>query len=247
MSTRNNAPAAMVRKAVKAAIGMALAIVGLVAIYLAAAVIGTVWTTGGTAKAAGGGSHTIYVLSNGFHSDIALPVEAGQAPAGLPVAPEDLPGGLTGTRYLIVGWGSETAYTSLLALTDLTAKIAFKALLFDRSVMHVLPYSGAFQGDRVYRLDLDAAQYRRLVDFVSDTFSTDGDNRAELLEGITQGFGDVFYRASPRFSLFYGCNAWTGEALRYAGVDVGRWTPFAQSIEWNMGRISGGSHLDSEM
>lgn len=247
MSTRNDTPAALARKGVKTVIGIVLAIVGLLVVYLAAAVIGTVWTTGGKAKAAAGHSHTIYVLSNGFHSDIALPVEAGEPPTGLPVAPGDLPGGLSETRYLIVGWGSETAYTSLLALSDLTAKIAFKALLFDRSVMHVLPYSGAFHGDRVYRLELDDTQYRRLVRFVADTFSTDGKNRAELLDGITQGFGDVFYRARPRFSLFYGCNAWTGEALRHAGVDVGRWTPFAQSIEWNMGRISGGAHLDSEM
>lgn len=247
MSTRNNAAAAIARKGVKAVIGIVLAIAGLVVIYLAAAVIGTVWTTGGSAIAAAGGSHTLYVLSNGFHSDIALPVEAGQPPAGLPVAPEDLPGELTDTHYLIVGWGSETAYTSLPALSDLTARIAFKALLFDRSVMHVLPYSGAFHGDGVYRLELDDAQYRRLLGFVSNTFSTSEDNRAELLDGITQGFGDVFYRANPRFSLFYGCNAWTGEALRQAGVDVGRWTPFAQSIEWNIGRISGGTHLDSEM
>lgn len=239
--------AVFARKGLKAAIGITIAIVGLLVLYLAAAVIGTVWTDGGKANAGSAGSNTIYVLSNGFHSDLALPVNGGQPPAALPVLAGELPGGLNDTRYLIVGWGSQTAYTSLLALSDLTAAIAFKALLFDRSVMHVLPYSGEFGGEGVYRLELNDMQYRELVEFISNTFSTDRDGRAELLAGITQGFGDVFYRARPRFSMFYGCNAWTGEALRQAGVPVGRWTPFAQSIEWNMSRISGNGHFDSEM
>lgn len=247
MRTPNNAAAAFLRKTSRTVIWVCLTVVGLLVVYLAAAVIGTIWTTDGTAKAAAGESNTIYVLSNGFHSDIALPVEAGRPPSGVPVSPDDLPGGLADTRYLIIGWGSQTAYTSLLALSDLTARIAFKALLFDRSVMHVLPYSGELHGERVYRLDLDDAQYRRLVAFISRTFSTDENDKTDLLAGITQGFGDVFYRAEPRFSMFYGCNAWTGEALRRAGVPVGRWTPFAQSIEWNMSRISGNAHFDSEM
>ncbi|MCR9137210.1 MAG: TIGR02117 family protein [Alphaproteobacteria bacterium] len=247
MSTPNNAATAFFRKTIRTVFWVCLTVAGLVMVYLAAAVIGTVWTTNGTARAAAGGSNTIYVLSNGFHSDIALPVEAGRPPSGLPVSPDDLPGGLADTRYLIIGWGSQTAYTSLLALSDLTARIAFKALLFDRSVMHVLPYSGEFHGERVYRLDLDEVQYGRLVEFISRTFSTDANDNANLLMGITQGFGDVFYRAEPRFSLFYGCNAWTGQALRQAGVSIGRWTPFAQSIEWNMGRITGQTHFDSEM
>lgn len=247
MSAPASGLATLMRKSAKVIIGLAFAIVGLVIVYLASAVIGTVWTAGGKANAGSGQTTTVFVLSNGFHSDIALPVKAGQPSAGLPVASGDLPGGLQDTRYLIIGWGSQTAYTSLLALSDLTAAIAFKALLFDQSVMHVLPYSGELRGKGVYRLQLDDAQYGRLVGFIAQTFKTGDDGSAELIPGISQGFGDVFYRARPRFSLFYGCNAWTGEALRNAGVPVGQWTPFAQSIEWNMGRISQAPHFDSDV
>ncbi len=214
---------------------------GLLLAYILAAVIGTMWTAGGQANAGTGSLKTVYVLSNGFHSDIALPVEAGKAPGAVPVTAEDLPSGLHDTGYLIIGWGSQTAYTSLLALSDLTAEIIVKALLFDRSVVHVLPYSGPLEGKGIYKVELDAAQYARLVDFIAKTFATGNNGGAELLPGITQGYGDVFYRARPRFSPFYGCNAWTGEALRTAGVPVGHWTPFAQSIEWNMSRLSSGS------
>ncbi len=236
MTTALTRTGTLIRKLVKT-VALALAgISALLVVYLISAVAGTVWTAEPEPGEPSADMTTVYVLSNGFHSDIVLPVDAA---ASLPIAAADLPGGLAGTRYLILGWGSQTAYTSLLALTDLTVEIAAKALLFDRSVMHVLPYGGELQGSGVYRLELDPDQVRRLVAFIDETFTVDANGRAELLPGITQGYGDVFYRARPRFSLFYGCNAWTGEALREAGVPVGIWTPFAQSIEWNMGRITG--------
>ncbi|MEX3009125.1 TIGR02117 family protein [Hoeflea sp. TYP-13] len=241
MNDRARKIPAFVRAATKTVVLCVLAVLAILAIYLGAAVTGTVWTASPDENTASGGQITVYVLSNGFHSDIAIPVLNGRPPNGIPVSEADLPGGLQNTQYLVIGWGSQTAYTSLLALSDLTAGIVFKALLFDRSVMHVLPVAGTPYGDGIYRLELDDAQYRRLVRFIAETFKTNGAGNAELLTGITQGFGDVFYRARPRFSAFYGCNAWTGHALRAAGVPVGRWTPFAQSIEWNMTRLQSGN------
>lgn len=226
------------RRLSRAAVMGVAVIVAALLFYGLAAVAGTVWQVDAETKKGSGKTTTIFVLSNGFHSDIAVPINDPRTLAKLPVRAADLPGELVGAQYLIIGWGSQTAYTSLLALSDLSARIIVKALLFDRSVMHVLPLGGEPYGDRVYRLELDADQYDRLLGFMANTFSLNQQGDAELLDGITQGFGDVFYRARPRFSAFYGCNAWTGNALREAGVSVGRWTPFAQSIEWNMRRLS---------
>lgn len=213
------------------------AILGTAVLYLAAAVAGTVWTAPGDTPPPASDLKTVYVLSNGFHSDIALPVVDGRPPAGIPVQNSDLPHGLETARYLIIGWGAQTAYTSLLALSDLSAGIIVRSLAFDRSVIHVLPAYGVPYGAGVYRIDLDDDQYERLVRFIGASFKTDGNGDAELLAGVTQGFGDVFYRANGRFNPLYGCNVWTGRALRQAGVPVGYWTPFAQSIEWNMNRL----------
>ncbi|MCP4317139.1 MAG: TIGR02117 family protein [Hyphomicrobiales bacterium] len=227
-----------VRRLSRAVVICVVVVLAILAVYLGAAVTGTVWMVDADRTASASGKTTVYVLSSGFHSDIAIPVNGGRAPEALPVLETDLPGGLEGTQYLIIGWGSQTAYTSLLALSDLSAEIIVKALFFDRSVMHILPIAGTPYGEGVYRLDLDQKQYERLLKFMANTFSVDDDGGAQLLSGITQGFGDVFYRARPRFSALYGCNAWTGHALRQAGVSFGRWTPFAQSIEWNMDRLS---------
>nr|WP_258570824.1 DUF2459 domain-containing protein [Flavimaribacter sediminis] len=210
--------------------------------YLVAAAIGTVWRTPPT-ETLTAQTTTAYVLSNGFHSDIVLPIEGGKLPAGFPELQQDLDVLLENTDYLIIGWGSQTAYTSLLELSDLTAGIIAKALFFDRSVLHIQPYSGSLQGPGVYRLELESAQLDQLWSFVAQTFLVDSNAAPTLIPDVTHGYGDVFYRAEPRFSLFYGCNAWVGEALRSAGLSFGRWTPFAQSIEWNMKRLQDHSRV----
>jgi len=225
----------IVRRGVKLVFHTTAWLAGLVAAFLIAAVIGTVWTAppqpDGGAKA-----HTIYILSNGYHTDIALAVDIAAGSSALPVAAADFPNGLSSARYLLFGWGSEAAYTSLLSLTDLSAGTILTALSFDRSVVHVVPIHGAPEGQGVYRLDLGDDQFRRLTAFIAATFVTDDSGRAELVADASHGYGDIFYRAAPRFSAFYGCNAWTGEALRIAGVQMGRWTPFAQSVEWSLSR-----------
>lgn len=220
------------RRSLQWGLRLAGAIAGLMALFIVASVVGTVWRTSGDPPDRPGLNRTIYVLSNGYHTDIALPVAGGRPPDGLPIRASDLPRGLVGVEFVAIGWGSEEAYTSLVAITDLSFATVVRALSFDRSVVHVLPLYGVPYGEGVYPVRLDDSQYRRLVSFVAQTLETGENGDARLITGVTQGFGDVFYRGGPRFSAFYGCNAWTGEALRTAGISVGFWTPFAQSLEW---------------
>lgn len=224
----------MVRQALRRLAIGALAVVVPIGAYLAAAVAGTLVTSGDDR---GDGSVTIHVVSNGFHSDFVLPTRAPGTYDALPIAACDFPGALEAADYLIVGWGSETAYLNVPDLADLTPAIAARSLAFDRSVMHVQPYSGPVDGPGIYRLEIGADRYARLLAFIADTFALDDHARAAVIPGRTYGFGDIFYRAKPRFSFLYTCNAWTGEALRRAGVPVGVWTVFPQSLEWGLDRM----------
>ncbi len=211
---------------------LAGAIVILLTLFAVAAVIGTFWIVPGDPPDRPGTEHTVFVLSNGYHTDIALPVVGGTPPDGFPIGADDLPRGLANVQFVAVGWGSKAAYTSLVAITDLSVATAVRALAFDRSVIHVLPLHGAPYGAGVFPVRLDEDQYSRLVAFMAATLETGRSGKAVLIPGVTQGYGDVFYHARPRFSAFYGCNAWTGEALRTAGISVRIWTPFSQSLEW---------------
>lgn len=190
---------------------------------------------GGAAEAeARGGTLRVYVLSNGFHSDIALPDEGGETLRRLGVDGADFPVPPGAARYWAFGWGSRTAYTSLRKVTDLTPGIMARALAFDESVMHIQPLGEITGGRGVYALDLTLRQYDDLIAGIRRSFGSE----IRPIAGITQGFGDRFYRAAGRFSAIRGCNVWTGLRLREAGIGVGLWPVFAQSLEFGLARVA---------
>src|SRR3546814_8451119 len=71
-------------------------------------------------------------------------------------------------------------------------------------------------------------QYRRLAEFILDSFDLPPDKMARPISGHFEI--DVFHEARGDYNLFTTSNEWTGAALRATGVRIGIWTPFAQSV-----------------
>lgn len=207
----------------------------LAVLFITASVIGALWTSGAeTLKQAGANTTTIFISSNGFHSDIVIPYDETNSPKNLPIKRDDFPDKLEGAKYLIIGWGSETAYTSLLELTDMSFNILVKSLLFDKSVMHVQPYNGEITNPAIQKLHLTPDQINSLYDYIGQTFMRKADGTAELIPNTSHGNGDVFYRSPWRYHMFFSCNNWVGAALRATDIKMGIWTPFAQSLDWSL-------------
>lgn len=193
------------------------------------------------AALASGNMHTIYVISNGFHSAIALPAEAtvagesGEAVpvlAALGIEERHFPVDPNAVRYWQIGWGSQTAYTSLRAVRDLTWEIAATALAFDQSVVHVQPFGRLQAVPGIVPVTVSDAQLHALVSAIMPSFAS-----TEPIPDITQGFGDRFFAGNGRFSPIATCNSWTGRRLREAGVGVGVWTPIAQTLGVGLRRV----------
>jgi uncharacterized protein (TIGR02117 family) len=225
----------LTRRLVRWAVRLVAIPLAAVLAYIAAATIGALVQS---AEVGGpeGEPVTIYVASNGFHADIVVPFETpAKSWGGLLQASPITSELVAGTRWIAFGWGSEVAYTRLGEITDLTPDIMVRALAFDRSVVHVAPLADISSGDGVWLIQVSGTGYRRLVSVIEDSFALDAAGRPILLDGITHGYGDSFFRGRRRFSLFRSCNVWVGEALRAAGIRAGIWTPFAQSLNWASG------------
>lgn len=210
-----------------------ITIIALLVLYLSASVVGALWTSSPQVLSQNEPTYQIYVTTNGFHSDIIIPYDDDLVKM-LPIQAVDFPDHLINAKHLIIGWGAQTAYTSLLELTDMSPRILVKSLFFDQSVVHVQPFQRDLKESTLQEITLSRTQMENMISFINQTFAYNSNKSPILLEGVSHGHGDIFYRGEKRYHLLYSCNVWTGEALRHAGVVMGYWTPFAQSIEWGV-------------
>lgn len=201
--------------------GMAL----VVACYLLAGLIGGAIPVHAGARQPADGIR-IYVEDNGIHTGIILPKHA----AGVGFDDLVAPGDLSDPRYgghgwLSIGWGDRAFYLGTPTWADVRpATIAAAAIGSDATVLHVghLPDPAGEPG--IYAITLTPDQYRRLVRHIRASFAEE--------TAPVHGYGpsDAFYAARGRYSAITTCNAWTGAALREAGVAMGAWTPFPITV-----------------
>ena len=157
------------------------------------------------------GQFRVLVLSNGWHSGIAL------ARADVPEAiiPEiaDFPH----ARFFEFGWGDAEFYPAREAGLWLTLRAAFPG----PAVMHVsgLPDHPARIWPNVTILSfvVNAEALRRLLDFLRGSFDRAGAGRAVVTARGIYPFS-LFYPATGRFHLLNTCNSWTAQALTAMGI-----------------------------
>jgi len=174
---------------------------------------------------------TIYVETNGVHTDLIVPVVA----AGVDWRDIARPGDIADPRYaaydhLAIGWGEARFYLETPTWADVRPLPVLRAALgSDRTLVHVEHLPAPEPGPDVRPIVLREAEYRRLARFIRASFAAAAPGARPA---IFPGYGayDAFYSASGRYDAVMTCNEWTGAALRAAGVRVGAWTPFAVTV-----------------
>jgi uncharacterized protein (TIGR02117 family) len=173
---------------------------------------------------------TIYVETNGVHTDLVVPVTAAGVDWRDLARPEDI----ADPRYaaydhLAVGWGEARFYLETPTWADVRPGTVLRAALgSDRTLVHVAHIPAPAVGADARRIVLRAEEYRRLARFIRASFATGPGRRPRIYRGYDAN--DAFYSATGRYDAVMTCNAWTGAALRSAGVRVGAWTPFAATV-----------------
>lgn len=170
----------------------------------------------------------IHVESNGIHVGIIVPKVA----AGVDWRPLLAASHLRDPRYAGFdhagfGWGEAKFYVETPTWRDLSpATVAAAAIGSAHTLVHVDHVPAPGPGRDVRTLVLTPGQYRRLARYI----------RASMAErpAVRPGYwrNDAFYTGTGRYSAIRTCNAWAGDALRYAGVRVGAWTPFPVTVLW---------------
>lgn len=175
---------------------------------------------------------TLWLMSNGVHTDLVLPVRHPLRDWGqfLPWRP-DQPNGLQHTDYVAIGWGDRGFYLETPTWAELKASTALKAISgTGQTLMHVTAINGPLHEDtHTRRLTVSPQQYQQLLGYIDQQFVLDQAGKPQAVMG-QYGLNDRFYAARGSYSLFQTCNSWVVTGLKVMGQPAPVWTPFDRPI-----------------
>ncbi len=207
-----------------------LVLVGLLTLLLAypiAALIGGALPTNRSWQAPEDGV-TLFIESNGIHTGLILPKVAAGVDWRSIFPGKDLRDPRYGAYdHLSIGWGDRDFYLNTPTWADINLPtVTTAAIGSNRTMLHVdhLPRPDA--DGSVRRLVMRPAEYRRLAAYIQASLVTGGERRHGYYAY------DAFYTARGRYSALRTCNGWVGDALRFAGIRVGAWTPLPLTVMW---------------
>jgi uncharacterized protein (TIGR02117 family) len=180
----------------------------------------------------------IYIITNGVHSDLVLPIGNSHKDWRHEVKFEHTAGKDTSYRFVAFGWGDKEFYLETPTWSDLKFSTAVKSTFgLGPSAVHTTFYRNMSEGDGCIKLFLSEEQYLQLVEFIGNTFEKDeAGNLRHIQTDAVYGSNDAFYEAHGRYNLFKTCNTWTNTGLKISGQKACLWTPFDKGIFWQYRR-----------
>lgn len=176
-------------------------------------------------------TETIYITTNGIHSDIMLPIhhplkdweETLNLEKGLAVD--------TFQTHLKFGWGDKNFFLKTKEWSDMEVGTVLNTV-FGRGpgAMHlILCTPKDLDQSSLVKLQLTKKQYQHLCAFIHSSFQFEK-GKAKAIENHPYGTYDFFFDSSIEYNMTYTCNTWTNNALKRGGQKACVWTPFKGAI-----------------
>jgi uncharacterized protein (TIGR02117 family) len=219
-----------VKKIAKVVLRIVLGFVAFILLYLLSAFLFSIWTI--KKEATTSNDVAIYILTNGDHTDIVVPVKNDITDWSREISYENTVSRDTSGKYLAIGWGDKGFYLSTPTWADLKFSTAFKAAFaLSTSALHATYYQAMPESNDCKRIMISNEQYKRLVAFVDSSFRRDAEGKViNIKTNANYDKNDAFYEAKRKYNMFYTCNTWANNALKSCGQTACVWTPFDRGI-----------------
>jgi uncharacterized protein (TIGR02117 family) len=175
---------------------------------------------------------TIYIKSNGVHTDIVVPVKNDVHDWSKEIQFKHTLGKDSTAPFLGFGWGDKGFYLETPTWADLKASVAFNAVFgLSSTAMHTTYHKQIKETASCKQLMITKKQYARLVAYIQSGFRVDENKHVVLIKtDANYGDSDAFYEGVGKYSLFKTCNTWTNTALKSCGQKACWWTVFDDPI-----------------
>jgi uncharacterized protein (TIGR02117 family) len=174
----------------------------------------------------------IYILTNGVHTDLVLPIKDSLIDWSQHIKFENTVSKDSSMRYVAMGWGDKGFYLETPTWADLKFSTAFKAAFsLSTSAIHSTFYKTMHEGEDCKRINISREQYARLVGFIRNSFKPNANGHiVNIITTANYGKDDAFYEAVGSYHLFHTCNTWANNGLKACGQKASLWTPFDTGI-----------------
>ena len=184
---------------------------------------------------------SIYVTSNGFHTDIVIPIEK-EIQFFDNLKKDSVLNSYFENNYkwLSVGWGDKRFYNESYNNNFPSVSACLNAaLLPSETLMHLDFYRNNLrESQNCKKIMLKKEEYQELVQHIERSFRTvrDTSSNKKFVRLPQKGYStsDYFFEAEGNYHLFYTCNSWTNEGLKKANQKTALFAPLAQTVLYHL-------------
>ena len=210
---------------------MVIQLVTLILLYLIAAYLLSTISVNKNKIQSTNNTVEIYILSNGVHTDIVVPVKNQYIDWSQEIKFEQTASKDSLLQYLAFGWGDKGFYLQTPNWSDLKFSTAFKAMFYlGKSALHTTFYKEMNENESCVKIKISNEEYKQLTEYLKQSFKRDTAGNIIHIENHNYGNHDAFYEANKVYGLFYTCNTWTNNGLKYCNQKACLWTPFDKGI-----------------
>lgn len=175
---------------------------------------------------------SIYILSNGVHTDLVLPIKTAEMDWSELVKYEHTKAKDSTAQFVAFGWGDKGFYLETPTWAELKPSVAFKAAFaLSESAIHTTFYKQLQESEKCVKITVSKANYKRLVQYIQNSFDK-GENNQLIHIPTTANYGnnDTFYEAEGTYSLLYTCNSWANNGLKACQQKASLWALLDEGI-----------------
>lgn len=220
-----------IKKILRILLRTVLFVAGFFVLYALAGLTVPYISVNKNAAQSGEDGYEMYILSNGVHTDLVVPIRTEVKDWTMELSFENTVSKDTAMNYVGFGWGDKGFYLNTPTWADLKTSTAFNAMFgLSTSAMHVTFHGQPAQGKLCRKTWVSKADYQKLVSFIEHSFQRDANGKFMYISGYAYGKDDGFYEAHRVYNLFYTCNTWANAGLKKANMKACLWTPLDKGI-----------------
>ena len=169
---------------------------------------------------------SIYLWSNGVHTDFVLPTYHQMQDWSALFLPKYVKDGQA-REWIAIGWGDKGFYLNTPTWADLKVSTALQAAFgFGSTALHITYHDQAKldQCTNCAKLELTKSQYQALIDYIKSDIQWQKDQAIVISSDAVYGTSDAFFEAKGSYFLFYTCNTWINNGLKHISAPAALWT-----------------------